>query len=474
MSSGVPDAPAWWAEPGRPGFEPDQASGVVYPWVLAGHVRGAWAIEDPDLPELGPFPGIMGVQTPLGWADSLEVESGADQGWDGYHAALAKVRVRRSLPGRVRARTRSIGDMTLGSGSDALDGNGLGVAVGDSANWWRMGTLSWTRGGLGDLGPAGRHHYSFGSVWTRGSHALSGRIAQAGSAAELVSGESQSVTGAGGSLRYQYALDHSALGLEAARGYDHHESFGGLLSGSRRDAHQRRATAEWIGDEERWGLRIDARDEWVTRVTPGVGEIPWKARSLWAAGRIEGRRGPASVEASAGGGRNGALRGNAFAPSLRLRFGDGAWTTSVHAGRVLAPVWSDLAPGEAPFLQSTWNGGADVAVRGGPGRRLEIEWLTGRTVGRALLLRFPFEELWLRDGYREDPSAFQFGLATARACSATARRLRWRSIRSGAGTPASRPPSGRSPGISACGSAAKSPASVDTASGQRTPGAPGT
>src|SRR5262249_29174007 len=41
--------------------------------------------------------------------------------------------------------------------------------------------------------------------------------------------------------------------------------------------------------------------------------------------------------------------------------------------------------------------------------------LAGQTRGRALAERLPFEELWLRSGFREDPSALRFGLATLSA-----------------------------------------------------------
>ncbi len=412
VASGLPDAPAWWAEAGRPGYAPDYDSGLGSPWLLAGLVRGAWAIDDPELPVLGGFPGVMGVQTPLAWMDSLRVESGSESGWDGFEGALAKVWVRRGRPLRARARTGAGGDLVLGSGSDALDGNGLSVTRGDTASWWRTGALSWTRGGLGDLGPAGRHHYSLGGQWTRGRQRVSGTIAQAGSAAELVSGESQSVTGAGGSLRYQLALQRSALALELARGYDHHESFGGTLAPSRRDAHQRGASAEWIGADDAWGLRLDAREQWVTRVTSGFGATPWTARSWWLAGRIQGQREPAMVDASLGAGHHEGIDGTPVAPSLRMRFGDETWTAALHAGRVITPVWSDLAPGYAAFLQSTWNGGLDLGWRGEEGRQIGVGGLVGQTRGRALADRLPFEELWLRNGFRDDPNALRFGLAT--------------------------------------------------------------
>ena len=412
-SRGFPEAPSWWGAPGRAGSGPDLASGVAYPWTLAGHVRGAWSVDDPDLASLGPFPEIMGVQTPLGWLDSLRVESGGEAGWDGFQASLARIRVHRGLPRSTRGRTPANGDLVLGSGSGALDGNGLTLTRGDSASWWRVGAQSWNRGGLGNLAPAGRHHYAFSGGWTRGRQDLRASLAQAGSAAALVGGESQAATGAGGALRYQLGLRGSDLALELARGYDHHESFGGLVSDSRRDAHQRRATAELLGQGGAWGARVEVRDEWVTRFTPGFGATPWKAASAWVAGRAQGRRGPAWIQASLGAGRHGGVERTEFAPSLRLRFGERGVSSALHVERVLAPVWSDLANGEAPFLQNTWKGGIDLAWRGAPGRAAALGWVMGHTRDRALVTRYPFEELWLRDGFRRDPDAFDFGLATA-------------------------------------------------------------
>jgi hypothetical protein len=410
---GVPDAPSWWAEPGRAGFMPDMASGVAYPWILAGHVVGGWASDDPDLAELGPFPGIMTVHSPLGWLDSLSVRSGGEAGWDGFHGAFTQVHHHRLLPSDARIGKKAIADFTLEGGSNALDGNGLAVASGDSALWWRLGTVGWKRGGLGDLGPAGRHHYAFSGAWTRGRHQLSGDLAQAGSAAEMVTRESQSATGAGGSVRYGYALRGSQMGILLGRGYAHHESFGGVISSSRRDAHQRHAVVDWSRTGDALGLKLEVRDEWVTRVTTGGGEIPWTATSVWAAARGETRRGPARIESSVGAGKHDA-GGTTWAPSARIELGERAWLTALHGERVVVPVWSDLAPGVNPFLQSTWKGGAEVAWHD-PHRRVSAGWMMGRTLDRALLSRFPFEELWLRDGFQRDPDAFDFGLATASA-----------------------------------------------------------
>jgi len=355
------------------------------------------------------------VETPLGWADSLSFDSGGDAAWRGFEASLARARIYRRLPARTRARVPAQGDLVLGSGSSALDGNGLTVARGDSAAWWRVGAQSWDRGGLGSLAPAGRHHYTVGGGWTRGRHGLEVGVAQAGSAAALVGGESQAATGAGGALRYRLALRGSDLAVELARGYDHHESFGGLLVDSRRDAHQRRAAAELAGRAGRWGVRVDVRDQWVTRVTSGETALPWTATSAWVAGRVGGHRGPASLEASLGAGRHDATARTEIAPSLAFRFGERAIQSAVHVERVVVPVWSDLAFGQTPFVQSTWKGGFDVAWRGGSGSQVGAGWMMGRTHDRALLTRFPFEELWLRDGVRRDPDAYDFGLATGKA-----------------------------------------------------------
>jgi hypothetical protein len=422
--SGLPDAPSWWAEAGRAGFAPDVSWGVAYPWVLAGHVLGAWAVVDPYAPEAGPFPGVAMVETPAGWMDSLGVESGGEGAWRGFEATMARARVWRSSPAPgVEGRLRPVTDVVLTSGSSAYDGNALALARGDSATGFRAGAASWDRGGLGALGPAGRHRVEASAKWSRGRHRVEGALGQLGSAAALTGGEEQTANGAGGSLRYGVGLGRAELGLDVARGYDHHESFGGVLGYSRRDAHERHATAELRGPQDDWGARLEVRDAQVARVTEIVGETRWEARSVWIAARAAQRRGPAGLRASLGMGRHDGVRRTELAPTLELEMGGPSLAGRAYVERIVAPVWSDLALGQEAFLQSTWLGGVGIRWRSPQAATADLAWATGRTRDRAWVPRWPLEELWLRDGFRRDPSAFDFGLGTASG------ELRWRSWR---------------------------------------------
>ena len=408
---GGPDAPAWWAEPGRPGYAPDVSWGTAYPWTLAGHVLGAWAIEDADRARESPHPGVMTTETPLAWIDSLWFESG-DAAWRGYQGSIARARLHRHLPARgPTGRPRAMGDLAFSSGSSAYDGNALTVVRGDSARWLRVGSVSWNRGGMGALAPAGRHHYDVSGAWTRGKHRLEMLVGQSGSAAALVAGEEQAATGAGGSLRYALELPGALAGVEVARGYDHHESYGGFLNYSRRDAHQRRVAADLNARRGHWGARVEVRDAWVTRVTEFEGEDEWKALSVWAAARGSMGAGPWRFEGALGAGRHDAVGGTQVAPSGAVSFGRGAWRGRISLERVVAPVWSDLAAGEPAFLQSTIVGGIELAATQ-DARVARVGWKMGRTRGRAVAARLPFEELWLRAGFAPDPEPYDFGLAT--------------------------------------------------------------
>jgi hypothetical protein len=272
--------------------------------------------------------------------------------------------------------------------------------------------MSWNRGGLGALGPMGRHHVGGSGRWTRGRHRLEAALDQVGSAASLTAGVEQSGSGAGGFVRYGLGLERYDLRLELARGYDHHESFGSTLAYSRRDAHQRSVSGEILGRSRAWGARVEVREALITRVTDGLGEDERRATSVWAAARMDRRRGPAGLHAALGVGRHDGVKRTEFAPSLAFDFGEGRVSGRAYAGRVVVPVWADLEPGAAPFLQSTWLGGFGLGWRGAAAAGA-AGWAMGRTRDRAVVTRWPLEELWLREGFRPDPGSYDFGLATA-------------------------------------------------------------
>ena len=118
VDSALPDLPAWWGEPGRPGWTPGADLGTCFPWALAGHVIGAWGTSEPErAPQGMPFPGVLGMQTPLTWFDTLTVAEDREASWDGFRAALARVRAQSlPLPRRAKGPLRAQADAMVGSG----------------------------------------------------------------------------------------------------------------------------------------------------------------------------------------------------------------------------------------------------------------------------------------------------------------------------------------------------------------------
>jgi hypothetical protein len=408
----LPDVPSWWAEPGRPGYFPDAWWGAAYPWTYVGHVRGAVRLADPILPEPRPFPGVMSVGAPLGWLDSLAITRGGQSAWEGFESGISSGRALSPPPRGSAGRARARADLLIAGGSSAYDANSLALARGDSLYWARLGVGTWNRGGVGALGVAGGHHYEGSASWSRGRHRLSGAFAHRGAAAALEVGAEQDAGGAGGHLDYALGFGAYELALRLGSAYDNHESFGSFLSYSRRDARERVALAEWSGAERPWSARMEVRDATVARVTQD--SLPVEARqvSVWLALAGEGVRGPARVRLGVGVGRDDETQRTELAPSLVLELGKGPYAGRVFIERVMTPVWSDLADGQSPFLQSTWLGGVDLSAGGGPGLLVRGGWLMGRTRDRAVVSRYPLEELWLRSGFVADPEPWDFGLAT--------------------------------------------------------------
>jgi hypothetical protein len=193
--------------------------------------------------------------------------------------------------------------------------------------------------------------------------------------------------------------------------YANHESFDGAMLPSRRDGRSDFASAEWVhGTATPWAARLEWRDERVARVTQAATEQRWRSTSLWGAARGEQRLGGGWIEAALGAGRHDAVDRTELAPSLGYRHGWGTLDGAVVVSRVLAPVWSDLAPSQAPFLQSTWNAGLEAGWTGPQAGQARLHWTMGRTRDRAVVARLPLEELWLRSGFTADPGGHDFGL----------------------------------------------------------------
>lgn len=410
---------AWWSEPGRPGYTPDADGGTTFPRTLAGHVRGGWALVLPGhAPAELPYPGVPAARWPLPWFDSLAV-AGPDGAWQGFDAALARLEALDRLPEPgPRGGARASADFVLANGSSAYDETGLALRRADSLSWARIDLESWNRGGLGALADAGRHLYGGAAGWRRGAHALDASFGQRSSAARLGGGAEQAVSGAGGHLRWNWRAGDRRFEVALRRGYDHHESFGDTLVRSRRDAQENdaEAIAAREGARTSWRARLAWRRAQVFRTLGDSVISDRKADVLWGVVGLERALGEGRIEAALGGGHHGGVDRTALAPALAYRFSGETFAGRIALERLLAPVWSDLAPGHSAFLQRTWAMALEVDGRWSKAAA-RISFLAGRTHSRALVTRQPIEELWLRAGFRPETGGYDFGLLTASAAA---------------------------------------------------------
>jgi hypothetical protein len=405
----VPDIPAYWAEAGRPGWNPDIPLGAGPPWPFAGLVIGAWQLDEPLAPQL-PFPGLVQAQAIPAWFDTLQMGAG-DPARDGFDAALARASVARTrpVPGD-KTSPKTVADLLVAGGSAAYEHNSLWVRRGDRASWIEAGALDWRSGGFGDLAPAGRHLFGGTLGWTRGRHHIEGAFNQRGSAGALVSGEEQSATGMSGYGSYSYDLGGGRAEVSGGQAFDHHESIDENFSYSRRDARAGWASVGW--SDSSWAVHALGRTQKVARATEFVGETRWSSPAMWAGVDGTRGRGPFRIHAGVAVGHDDATGETVVTPTATLTYRKQGLLANAWAGRYAAPVWSDLAAGQAAFLQRTWSAGADLAWLHAKGWSVRGAWQMGHTTERAIATRLPLEDLWLRAGLRADPQGYDFGLAT--------------------------------------------------------------
>jgi hypothetical protein len=406
---------SWWGEPGRAGWAPDLWLGAAPPQSLAGLAVGGWTLDEPGrAPVAMPWPGVMVARSPLAWFDSLAVDP-ARGGWDGYGAGLAGARALSFGGGR-----RMRGTFTLVSGTPDIDETVLSLDRGDSLSGMGADLQSGQRGGAGALDLMGRHVWDVHGRLTRGRHRFAASFAQRGAASQLRGNEQEAVRGESGLLDYRYRAGADWATVRVLRGHDGHESFGGLLAWSRRDAQQTGADVE--AGRDRGAEGVAARFRWrhdkVGRIGDGAFEREtaawWGATSGWiplAAGRLT---------AAVGGGHHASIGGFDVAPDVTWEGRIGSLQSRFGAGRTLAPVWSDVAPGVDPFLQSTWSANAAAEWKPPGSLNAGILVLGGRTHDRALVARLPLEEQWLRAGLRAD-RPWSFTLVQGHAGWSTAR-----------------------------------------------------
>lgn len=360
------------------------------------------------------------VRAPLAWYDS--VSAGPGGGGSAVGAPLLALRGWSRSPGRDATR----GVFGYRSGSFASEGASLLLQRGDSARWAEVDLASWSRGEVAALGPAGRHRWGFAGGWRGGGHRLDGAFAQRGAASRLRSFEEQSARGESGELSWSWQREGRSLALTVARAWDGRESVGPLLIPSRRDGDA--VSAELRGARPLGGGAVEARlGASGARVRrSGDPSFDQTADIQWCGVTFRRDLGDGTLVADLAAARHevddrrGTLDTLAWerrrviaTPDVAYRFDQHGLYGGVRIGRRATPVWSDLAPGEAPFLQDGWVYGLEAGARHPGGSHLGGALLMGRIDGRAILFRLPLDELWLRLGAVRDPKRSEFALATA-------------------------------------------------------------
>lgn len=399
------DLPEWWSRTGLPGMRSDEGPVTGAPWTWAGHVRGAWQLIEPTRAPLdAPFPGVMLAPTPIVFYDSV---AAGVQPADGRSLRTGHGF---GAPGSER-RAHSV--IALRNGSFGLDESALGFQRGDSAMWVRAETSSSQRGGIGGWDGLSRHVWGAAGGFAAGAHRLGVHYAQRGGAARLAGGEEQSSSGESGGIRWRWQGERAAGGLTLARGHDFHESLNELFVYSRRDAQQNRATLEGEvrGAHTRTTAAIEVREGRIDRAFDRAARA--RGVEVWS---TLGHTRPAAggvLTLTLGAGQRPRAGGFHVAPAADWRAGEGAFTSRVFVARITESIWADLAPGQTPFLQNTWTGGLELgasSVRRRRERAAVVSFQFGQTADRAVVLRRPVDDLWLRAGFRADPERYTFGV----------------------------------------------------------------
>ena len=362
--SGLPDAISDWAEAGRPGWLPDAALGGGSPWSLAGlGVGGLWLDEPGGAALALPAPGVTLARRALVWNDTLAVSLLDGAAWQGFGAGLARLHGAAVFPGRGRATAT----FQAISGSNAYESDALGIERGDSLSGLRVEMQTGTRGAVGPVQREGRHLWGMVARGARGAYQWKATYAQRGSGDRLADGDEEDAAGESGSFDYRYRARRWWGRMSLARGYTHHESFGDTLSYSRRDAQENRAAGEVGGilGTNQVALRFEWRDASAARRTADIPVFERSVEQLWSAARVERALGAGRLQAAIGAGRDGGSERWALAPTVSAEYGAERGRARLSLGRLLQPVWSDLAPGERPFLQSTWATGVELGAGGG-------------------------------------------------------------------------------------------------------------
>ena len=421
-----------WTAPGSPGFVDDFDMGNALPLSFMSLVAGGVRVRDRQVAAQGPWPGIDDIQPTLAWSDSTAIVIGERAAWDGFRAGLVDLRTFANPPqgGHPRAA------FSLINGSSGDDRTGLRLERGNGNDWLRGGAESDQRAGTGLLGRRGAHVWFLDASRTRGAHTFTASYAQRGSANTIrrnldfvdpdpfnlfnrppFSGFEETARGESGNVAWTIANGVRHATLRLSRSHDHRESFESPFQGfffpfSEREAQENRAEIEAASgtDDHGHGLRLEYAHGRVFRGGDFLSGQPAHtitARHLWLAVRDARPLLGGQLEAMAGVGYANVMAKKSEriqgAPSVAWRAGTGGARVRLYAERVVTPLWSDLAPGVAPFAQDVWVGGGELALGDRAHRWIEVGGLGASIGNRATLQRWPVRDIALRYGWTVDP-----------------------------------------------------------------------
>lgn len=387
--------------------------------MLAGLAYGAWGFDDRRrTSEAWPYPGLP-PRPAIAWYDSVSSGAGALEGTSG--APLAMLRGWSRSPGRPATR----GVFGYRNGTFDVENASMLLQRGDSLGWIEADLASWSRGAAAAIGTSGSHRWGLNARRTAGAHSMAATYVQRGAATRLDSDEEQSGSGETGRLAWNWSHGPRTAGASIARAWEGRESFASDWLPSRRDAGALRAEARGSvsGGSGTLEARLGGERVTVRRdVDPGFDRI---ARAVSAGAALSSPLGDGTLVLDLAAVHHQVEERTAtldtlswdrtrwlLVPEIAYRFDRGGAFGSARIARRAAPVWSDLAPAQAPFLQDTWTFGLEAGARKASGSQIAASVVMGRTHGRAILFRLPLEEQWLRLGAVRDPVVSEFALAT--------------------------------------------------------------
>jgi hypothetical protein len=355
------------------------------------------------------------ARRPLVWRDSLDLREAGESAWLGPDASLASADVQHL--GTHGARARSV--FRAENGDFGVNRYSLMFERGDSTRWFRIESGEGSHDPAGALGREGDHAWGVSTGWARGPHQVQFGFLQRGAAQELAhAAVSEDASAQSGRLGYTWERHGRRIAIALERGLDARsdviDAIGYLYSYSRRDAQENRATLEagmpWAGGTLQ--ARSMLSKAWVRRTFDDA--FDRRNTTTWTALAWRRPAGDGSLRLELGAGRPSSPSSWQFAPSASYEFAGTATRGRVFAGALTLPVWSDLAPGQAAFLQRTTVTGLSVEART-PRVRASASVMAGETRDRAIVFPYPLMDIWLRAGATAETRRYDFALLTAAA-----------------------------------------------------------